>query len=401
MKKLRKELNKLLPSDLKVCKMQSFDIDIHDGNRMASIDFNIKEKKQKHEWIRIIAKDNIYLPYGHLFNISGRKVTDDNCICLNGIDGFAHYIDINQTIKATPAEIEAHKLGFHVGDEVWLNEKSNFNHKTSFIITEIGYNFGKKGIMSAKFRKEDSLIYEYIDCLTKTPPKQPIFQIDGKDMFEGDEYWFLLKKENWKLKEETVIFSNSPQYDNINCKRFSTKQDALNYILEEAKRRFEGCKQIKHNEFGIIPFNEGIHLDIYNSGQRIIFDKFHSLWKESEGFVSEPIKQPKLMLGNEVVTIEKVPSTKKQYIDTGNMSQIIIKAKDGKVTKEEWLSWYNFIKVAREMSLGMDIITGRLGVYSGTYYKKDKTFIIGCIGKNDTKRATLEQIEAITKELTK
>ena len=32
-------------------------------------------------------------------------------------------ININETRPATPAEIEAHKLGFHVGDEVYIPEK--------------------------------------------------------------------------------------------------------------------------------------------------------------------------------------------------------------------------------------------------------------------------------------
>lgn len=161
---------------------------------------------------------------------------------------------------------------------------------------------------------------------------------------------------------------------------FATKQGALSYILEEAKERFRG-KVYKQLNIGDT-FKPG-KLSIGVGGE--ILSNNIIIWTPGQGWIAKPIKETPLMLGNEVVYIEE------QYYGNGSEGfDIIIKCKDGSVTKDEWMLFYKTHKKEMKLKLGMYCIP--LGNYTVEYFAYD--CIIGCIRNVD-----FDQIEAVTEKL--
>lgn len=388
-KKLEKELNKITPDGVKITKI----LDSHNFNRIGNygnsnylqVDFKLKKKKQNPEWIRITEKGTRSVPDGMLFKV--KSWGSDGYPFIKDLDGDELSVNLSKWELATPAEIEAHKLGFHVGDEVYNSDGNKF------IIRDFDLG-GLTGEVIAYFKAGfDYTIYNYLSQITKTPPKQPILQIDGKDYYKDEEYWSIGLNENWKLfhvkiksrNEGTVLKSDEYwQY-------FTTKQQALEYVLEEAKRMFEGCEKIKYSDE---KHSHNFNPDElrFNKYGQITYENF-CVWIDTDGWLAEPIKEPKLMLGEWSVEIEKIILSKETEA-IKERYDIIIKAKDGQVTRKEWLEFYNTYSKAKKLKLSKYTIPIRK--YNAIFYAYEHSYYceIGCI-----KNVTFDQIEAITKAL--
>lgn len=369
----------------------------------------VEEKQREPKWIKVNTEG-----LNHPFEKN--KIFE-----VDRYDSKTYFVISDNSIKSilkiytsipTPAEIEAHKLGFHVGDKVYV----------------IGFESDKGDIIKEFFIKDnrwlkckyvnglENLISdikanggEKVCIITKTPPKTPVFHIKGKDMFEGDESFRILKQQNWKLEKEIINKGHTDQSnDNLWGRRFATKQDALNYVLEEANRRFDGAKQIRYKNGDNIYINSK-NLQIKNTldlGEGIS-DGLYFIWNEKEGWMGLPIKEPELMLGEYEVNIipNKIPSegllTNYTYEKHSyDVSRTWIEAKRdghiiGQVTKEEWLQWLNDFKEAVKLCTSF---TMQLGDYEVQYFNKNKVNF-GC--EDGIKGASLAQIETITNKLKK
>jgi hypothetical protein len=285
--------------------------------------------------------------------------------------------------------------------------------------------------------------------------KKPIFKLNNKFMYEGDEYWWVNTYCNWEL-EKMKVKKDSISDPNTDAD-FLTKQEALNYVLEEAKERFKGCNTINHSIFGKVSIDTNSLKIVDNN--TAIGDKTYLIWDQYGGFSAEPIKEtaeekanklgfyvgdhvwekppftiergkiakfgylnenlgfwntnhgwyligdvtktppePKLMLGNEVVEIEDKIKWNEAVIRHGVTEEYpskktIIHCKGESVTKEEWMHYYN-----RFMECKKHAEEFKIAMACGSYIiwdaKINRASIDGIITM-----ITLEQIEAITKQL--
>ena len=116
---------------------------------------------------------------------------------------------------------------FSIGDNVTL---FGWKHTDCFIE---GFKINDKiHSLSITIKQEDttSTYYNGLDTLRKVE-KVPLFKSeDGVDMYIGDRYFRIIS--NWEIQEENVIQLGENIYKNDTIKRFSTKEKALEYILE-------------------------------------------------------------------------------------------------------------------------------------------------------------------------
>ena len=115
-------------------------------------------------------------------------------------------------------------------------------------------------------------------------------------------------------------------------------------------------------------------------------DRKYKIWDQEIGWIAEPVKEPKLMLGDEVVEIEPVFKSK-----------IICKGES--VTKEEWMGWYDdfkdYVTLSNLSSFGL-----KMSNFSTLYESDKKRLSISKAYCNYIlMNITMEQIEAITKAL--
>jgi hypothetical protein len=125
--------------------------------------------------------------------------------------------------------------------------------------------------------------------------KKPIFKLNNKFMYEGDELHILKLKDNWILKSRKITKREPLDLDYYEY--FATKQEALNYVLEEAKERFpinSHFTQPKYNNNGIacdVILCKGFTSHIHSNYENKKGDGELVLWDEKEGWIAEPIKE--------------------------------------------------------------------------------------------------------------
>lgn len=116
---------------------------------------------------------------------------------------------------------------FSIGDNVTL---FGWKHTDCFIE---GFKINDKiDSLGITIKQEDttSTYYNGLDTLRKVE-KVPLFKSeDGVDMYIGDRYFRIIS--NWEIQEENVIQLGEHIYKNDTIKRFSTKEKALEYIIE-------------------------------------------------------------------------------------------------------------------------------------------------------------------------
>jgi len=229
---------------------------------------------------------------------------------------------------------------------------------------------------------EESLINS-IDSIIEE--KEPVFYIEDKPMYEGDTFYSIQKSDNWKLKERKT--SNIKPVNLTIRELFATKESALNYILYEAKKRFEGCNEARVIDIDTLIEIDSTQIKIKHSSLNYgckISDNTFNVWSDKLGWICEPVKEKRLMLGDEVVEI-------KDFYELG-IRCIEVHCKGEVVLKEEWMTWYNYF-----MSLppyySLKTYLSKFEV-SG---ENSQNIHIGC--NDGIKNATIEQIEAITKVL--
>jgi hypothetical protein len=193
--------------------------------------------------------------------------------------------------------------------------------------------------------------------------QKPIFKLSNKFMYEGDEYWVVRLAENWRLSKR-LVKNRKPITSKLKY-IFQTKQEALEFVLEEAKERFKGCRKVLFKDKEEYEINiESIKIDYWNEpkykGNVVHVNTLKgygviglNLWRSDKGWIAEPIKEPSLMLGDEVVEIEKKTVYEDITIRHGVTAdwaivKTYVKCKGESVTKEEWIKFYHSLKESWE-----------------------------------------------------
>jgi hypothetical protein len=266
-------------------------------------------------------------------------------------------------------------------------------------------------------RKSDCIWHKEASCTNVSPAitlnpnknfvcwseeeKKPIFKLNNKFMYEGDEYWVVdfVKWRLQKLITRTENFPSALEYDESLCKRFLTKQEALNYVLAEAKKRFEWNEYFRYiGESKRLTLNHFNYRGLIISENNSITNGTWQLWHERKGWLCEPVKEHKLMLGDEVVEIEKTLLNKEDVVNADEhvliprIWDVEVHCKGESVTKEEWMEWQKVFVPAYKKDA--ELLMFQLGKFDTECYNGEESFVIGCIDN-----ATIEQIEAITKQL--
>jgi hypothetical protein len=383
--KLQKELNKLLPKGFKV---------------------------KEYDWNTLDPKESLY--HGLYFDL--RVYVEKQPRFKEGV---WYYNEKAEAIALYP-----NGCGFYLSDNVWSIKSTFFNtpclwkpadmSKVKELLMEkakkdypAGTEF-KSMLSNQKYKSTYDFVYKdgsifnsmgIIFAQGKWAEKvEPVFYIGDKPMYEGDEYFELAKNENWILKKQIISKEVSDYYVMSNdFLQFLTKEDALNYVLEEAKKRFEGnayCKFPDNILNGMIESNE---IELHNVLEySSIYTNNRILWIEYIGWIAEPIKDQPLMLGNEVVRIVE-PGTyfeKKGYYT----ESYVITCKGESVTKDEWMSFYTEFDHYLNCKVKCTKIVFKLGKFVIEYTKLNQLMIEPTCS-NGISGITIEQIEAITQKL--
>jgi hypothetical protein len=345
-KKLEEQLNKFLPNEWIVSKDKPYV-----NKPGGTLTFYIEQKPTKKELLEKAKRD---YPEGTVFKIAHSKEVE----IVKNHDEFK-YTFVNST------------EGLHIN---FICEK---DHDLESI------NTGASVYACGKWAKIIS---------------KPIFKLNNKFMYEGDEYWELYK-DNYILKKQVAQKNISEHYQNDkDFEQFLTKQEALEFVLEEAKERFKNASQAACQKSEPFNINSDKFFIEHVGYHETIGNEKNYVWTENKGFVAKPIKEPSLMLGNEVVYIEKTLLNKEDVMNADEhvliprIWDIKIICKGESVTKEEWMEWYNDFSTAVGL---VDYLKMKLGKFDVHWSKNPgDTLTIGCI--EDFPYITIDQIEAIT-----
>lgn len=216
--------------------------------------------------------------------------------------------------------------------------------------------------------------------------KKPILKIGDTFLYGGEIVYRLATHKNYELTTHELDEDWEPSdfdYNETHIKAlyFLTKEDALEHVLQEAKYRFEG-KKVEREGYLEDEYCDSLSLDKSYKGHTIVFTNkempyYACVWREDNGFIVNPVKEPKLMLGEHDVKIEPV-----------HKSKIIFK--NFEIKREDWLKWAKvFIPVVK---FGGHVNL-KLGEYEA-FNTFNRGIFIGCV-----EGITVEQIEMVTKEI--
>jgi len=153
----------------------------------------------------------------------------------------------SQVRKATPAEVEAHKLGFHIGDKVWfLGTPGNNSYgkyhgkiKSFFIDKDRDAKKGERYLKDNKYlcasldnSGEERNDYDSLKRLTNKEPQPKLITEEGDKLYGKDKCW-VIGQFNETFGER--LYDN---WDGVNHKYFSKKENAEQYFAElQAEKR--------------------------------------------------------------------------------------------------------------------------------------------------------------------
>jgi hypothetical protein len=116
--------------------------------------------------------------------------------------------------------------------------------------------------------------------------KKPLLKIGEKFIYPGDEYFYIDKDDNYKLyKDKADIDLLGLSEDNECFRLFATREEAVEFMLEEAKVRFKGCVFCKFPHFYDYVKDSDLHTD-----NDCILSSYRGVWYAGKGWIAKPIK---------------------------------------------------------------------------------------------------------------
>lgn len=252
-KKLKKELNRLLPEGLRIIKGR--DLEVNKSNILTeSIWLRIELERFEQEPIKeqLLEKAKRDYPEGTVFKV-------------------VHMPTCERTVLS-----------------------HDYYEKTFNKVEGLLYiNFE-----TTKSDSEDNLAAVYGNGEWAKIIKVPIIKVQDKHLYLGDEFYQVNMFDNFKLVKYIVKDSlNFYRKDNTteDYNRFLTEQEALDYVLSEAKEMFKGVSKVVFNydkryaNIEYFKFNKG-------SGSQLNFNYLSingidHIWNDDKGFIAKPIKE--------------------------------------------------------------------------------------------------------------
>lgn len=98
------------------------------------------------------------------------------------------------------------------------------------------------------------------------------------------EVWIIDKFDNWKL----IKYEKAEGINNEYVEIFKSKKKALKFVLDEAKKRFDGTKEVYHpiRKYHFYVKSE----DLYINNNCEIYNDSNTIWHEKFGWIVESIK---------------------------------------------------------------------------------------------------------------
>jgi len=383
------------------------------------------------------------------------KITKETKIAEIIPEGFEYKSITNHTLSENPRiTISLNKRPSM--DELLEKAKKDYPKGTIFksVFNQCTYQRRSDGNMYIEnnYNIKTNNIYVYYNNKWAEIIETPILKIDDVFLYEGDKYWYI-DKNIWKL--ENYKITNGYTFSNdIDIVRFTTKQSALDFVMEEANRRFKVGSKVNFgydDSINVIKFIE-FGKDIFDENDTIIkIDDNCHIWNESTGFIAEPIKDQGFSSKDEAeIEAHKLgfhvgdrlyskkyktfSGTAKEFFfefdnetpcaryskgekwdrleDVCNKIEFIessklmlgeypviiengfIKCKDGIVAIPDWIHWHALLKYVKNIAIDGSSTQFPLGNYKTNYYTGTKTIEIGCIDN-----ATIKQVKKITKAI--
>jgi len=156
------------------------------------------------------------------------KIEKENDFTTWNLKGYTGSHSKSRFRIATKAEIEAHKLGFHIGDKVWLKDN---NIEKGVILNFFDGGYTENIVVITDKTNSSGL---WLDDITNKEPVPKLITEEGDKLYGNDRCWYISKIENFN----DSLFYNWDGNEIHNGKYFSKKENAEQYFTElQIKKR--------------------------------------------------------------------------------------------------------------------------------------------------------------------
>lgn len=246
--------------------------------------------------------------------------------------------------EATPAEVEAHKLGFHIGDKVW-------NKNTRILLGKIdSFLSGDPSILVFLNPKDGFEKAFGINEITNKEPQSKLITEEGDKLYGNDKCWFVNNTTTyWVDTNLTNYVGDSTTIG----KYFSKKKNAQQYWAElQAKKR------------GI-----EIGTDIFGGTEKLYNGKVTAItMNPMENDIQLHLSPTKYMYINEATTLEEF--AKEEGLEIGMKLDIELVKAWAVYTNNAYIAFDNYIIYSFNLNKGVPKFSNQFRWYPIIGFKK-------------------------------
>jgi len=232
-------------------------------------------------------------------------------------------------------------------------------------------------------------------------PKEPEFEIDKWYKHKKAAIYLLYNGTKWGKGFRTGRWVDKWKIEYEENWKLADMKEVKKLLKEKAKKDYPEGTKFRNLDTNSIRTVEKASHSYWKDTNRITCGKTPMYEWEAEqsnpylfkdGKWAEIVEDPKLMLGDEKVTVVRKETDDPQGY---SYSVHIVWTEKGSVTIYDWLEWFNVMEVLHEHDLKKDIKV-QLGQHYKSTFSKNEGIEIGCI-----KQITYDQLKAVTEAVKK